>query len=343
MIYEEGLRMNRKFVIFFIIMLLIVIGFGTFYYLDKRVPLDPSSVGNSAGNLHNGGLFFEMDGKVYFSNASDNNCLYSMNVDESEPKRITTMGAKYINGADGFLYFYMDSTAKSSKVKGLGAATNQYGIYRCKASGRDQVCLHRDFCGELQLCGEYLYFQIKSDGALYKMKCDKSDLSMVTDQLVSPFCYDNGYIFYTGVTNDHNLHAMDTRSGDRESTILTGNFFFPVVQDGYIYYMNGDDNYSIWRASLTTGESQLVTSDRVDSFTLNNRSIYYSYSGSDAPALIRCDLNGANRTVLYNGIVNSINLTSQYVYFKVYGDDSLLYHMPLDGSAPASTFVVTSK
>jgi hypothetical protein len=27
----------------------------------------------------------------------------------------------------------------------------------------------------------------------------------------------------------------------------------------------------------------------------------------------------------------------------VFGDDSMLYHMPLDGSAPATTFVVLDK
>ncbi len=335
--------MNKKFVIFFIVMLLLIIGFGVFYYLDKRVPLDSTNVGNSAGNLHNNGLFFEMDGKVYFANASDNNCLYSMNVDETKPKRITTMGAKYISGADGFLYFYMDSTSKANKVKGLGAATNQFGIYRCKANGGDQTCLLRDFCGEIQLCGEYLYFQIKTDGTLNKMKCNKTDLSKVSDELVSPFCYNNGYIYYTGVNSDHNIHVLDTRSGDTESTVLTGNFFFPVVQNGYIYYMNGDSNYSIWRASLATGEKQLVTSDRVDCFTMNDRYIYYAFSNADAPSLRRCNLDGSEKVILFDGVVNSLNLTSKYLYFKVFGDDSLYYHMPLDGSAPAAPFIVTSK
>ena len=217
--------MNKKFIIVFIIILLAFGGFTAFYLLDKRVPLNPNAVGNSAGNLHNNGYFFEMGDKVYFANASDNNCLYSMNIDESKPKRLTTMGAKYINGADGFIYFYMDSTSKSSKVKGLGAATNQFGIYRCKADGGDQTCMLRDFCGETQLCGEYLYYQLKTGGgSLNKMKVNKSDPEMVADELVSPFCYDNGIIYYTGVKNDHNIHAMDTRTGNIHTKIVIPKF-----------------------------------------------------------------------------------------------------------------------
>ena len=339
-----GTKMNKKFIVVFILILLAFAGFTTYYFLDKAVPLNPDAVGNSAGNLHNNGLFFEMDGKVYFANASDNNCLYSMNADESKPKRLTTMGAKYINGADGFIYFYMDSTSRSSKVKGLGAATNQFGIYRCKANGSDQTCMLRDFCGELALCGEYLYFQLKTGGgSLNKMKVSKSDPIQVTDELVSPFCYDNGLIFFTGVNSDHNLHYLDTRTGDTQSTFLNGNYFFPVVQDGYIYYMNGDSNYSIWRASLSTGVPELVTSDRADCFTLDHNYIYYSFSNADAPSLRRCNLDGSDKVILFNGITNSLNLTSRYLYFKVFGDDTLYYHMPLDGSAAPSPFIVSTK
>ncbi len=336
--------MSRKMVLFLVILVLAIAGFTAFYIIDKRVPMDPANSGNTPGNLQNGGLFFEMDDKVFFANASDNNCLYSMNVDESKPKRITSMGVKYISGAEGFLYFYMDSTSKSSKVTGLGSASNQYGIYRCRADGSAQTCLLRDFCGEVQLCGEYLYYQVKTDGgSLHKIKCNKKDQSQVADEYISPVCYSDGVIYFSGVNDDHDIHAMYTTNGDMVTTFLQGHYFFPAVQDGYIYYLDGDANYSLWRTNLYSGEKQQVTSDRVDCFTLNNRHIYYAFSDADSPALRRCDLDGNNKTVLYNGIVNSINLTSRYVYFKVFGDDSMLYHMPLDGSAPATTFVVLDK
>ena len=335
--------MSKKAVLVFILILLLLTGAMTLYLLNKRVPMDPSNTGNIAGNLQNKGLFFEMDGKVYFANASDDNCLYSMNVDESQPKRLTTMGAKYISGADGFLYFYMDSTKKSSKVSGLGAATNQYGVYRCKADGSDQTCMVRDFCGELQLCGEYIYYQIKTeDGSLHRIKCNKQDEGKVLDELVSPVCYYNGTIYYTGVSKDHNIHTLNTATGS-EGSFISGSLFFPVAQDGFLYYLNGADNYSLWRAVLSTGEQQRIVPGRIDCFTLDNQNIYYSYVGSDNPSLRRCNLDGSNSIVLYQGIVNSINITSQYVYFKDYADDQLYYHIPLNLSSQAQPFIVKDK
>lgn len=56
-------------------------------YLINRIPENDISVtGNTAGNLNNKGLFAESEGKVYFSNAYDNGCLYSMNADETDLK-----------------------------------------------------------------------------------------------------------------------------------------------------------------------------------------------------------------------------------------------------------------
>lgn len=336
--------MNRKNMIFISLMLLVIACVVVFYILDHRIPMSDDDFGNTPGNLQNSGLFFEMDGKVFFSNASDNNCLYSMNPDESNPKRLTSMGAKYINGANGFLYFYMDSTKRSSNVTGLGAATNQYGIYRCKTNGRDQVCLHRDFCGELQLCGKYLYYQIKTDGgSLNKIRVDKKEQSKVSSEYISPVCYDDGIIYYSGVTNDHNIHALYTKEGDTTSDLINGYYFFPVVQDGYIYYLNGESNYSLWRTDLYSGSQQLVTSDRVDCFTLDSQHIYYSYSNADNPSLKRCNLDGSDPIVIYNGITNSINVTSQYIYFKVFGVDDYYYHIPIGLNAPASIFMPIGK
>lgn len=329
--------MNIRIAIGFLITGLLVVLLLVVYFLDQRVPRDPSDIGNSAGNLHNGGLVFEMDGKVYFANPSDSDCLYSMNLDETNPKRITSMRTKYISGANGYLYFYMDSTKKAGKVTGLGAATNQFGIYRCKVNGRNQECLNRDFCGEMQLCGEYLYYQTKTDsGSLDKIRVDKKNKSKVLDEMVSPVCYSNGVIYYTGVSSDHSIHALDTKAGDRTYDVLPGHLFFPVVTGGYIYYLNGDSNYSLWRTSLSTGETEIITSERCDNFTMNNQHIYYTYSNGLLSQLKRCDLDGSNQYILFQGVTNSLNLTSKYLYFKVYGNDNVMYHIPLDGSQGAS-------
>ena len=330
--------MSRRFIIGFVITGILIILVMTYYVLDNRIPMNESDTGNLAGNMQNGGLFFEMDNKVYFANPSDSFCLYSMDLDESNLKQLSSMNVKYITGANNMLYFYMDSTKNSGNVSGLGSVSNQYGIYRCRTNGKKQTCLLRDFCGELQLCGEYLYYQLKTDQTLNKMRVDKTNKSVVSDEMISPVCYDNQTIYFTGVTDDHGLHALHTNANDYITDVLSGYCFFPVVNSGYIYYLDGAQNYTLWRTSLLTSETENVTSDRVDCFTMNSQYIFYSTS-TDQGALKRCDLDGSNQYILYQGITNSLNLTSRYLYFKAYGSDDLIYHIPLDFSQGASLFM----
>lgn len=331
--------MNKKFLIVFSLLMIVMAVGMVFYLLGRKVPMDTSDSGNLAGNLQNEGLFFELDGKVYFSNSADSGCLYSMNVDESNQKRLTSMNTKYISGAHNYLYFYMDSTKTAKNVSGLGAASNQFGLYRCQTDGRRQTCVLRDFCGQVQLCGEYLYYQLKTNsGSLNKIRVDKKNNTKVADELISPVCYDKGMIYYTGVNDDHRIHVLNT-STDRSNDFLSGNLFFPVAMDNYLYYLNGDSSYSLWRANLLTGEVQLLTSERIDCFTMDHQYIYYSVSSATSPALKRCDLDGSNQYILYSGVTNSLNLTSRYLYFRVFGDDTTTYHIPVNGSAGASVFV----
>jgi len=333
--------MTKRTAVTFAIITLIIAFVVAAHVREQRIPMFPTDHGNTASNLHNSGLVFEMDGKVFFSNPSDNNCLYSMDVNESNPKRLTSMGVKYINGANGMLYFYMDSTHKSNNVTGLGSVTNQYGIYRCKTNGRNQTCLLRELCEEVQLCGEYLYYQVTPNGgSLEKIRVDQTNRSTVANEKISPVCYNNGTIYYTGVTSDHNIHTLQTTAGDAKGTAIEGNYFCPVVQGNYIYYMNGDDNYSLCRTNLASGEQEVIVSDRIDCFALNDAYIYYAFSSPTAPSLRRCNLDGSDTMILYNDVVNSINLSSKYVYFKVYGFDDVMYHMPLNGLSSASVFNV---
>lgn len=64
-----------------------VIVFQTFK--DYMFPNPEGTIGNTAGNLNNGGLFCQVDDKIYFSNAYDDNRLYVMNLDETGMKCLT--------------------------------------------------------------------------------------------------------------------------------------------------------------------------------------------------------------------------------------------------------------
>ncbi len=311
-----------------------------FSALHRRIPTNPDdTTGNTGGNLNNLGLFCEHDGRVYFANPKDNLCMYSMNPDESDLKQVTTMQVRYICAGGKFLYYYMDSFGTSLKGGGgLGAVSNQHGIFRSLTDGSSASCLVREYTGQMQLCGNSIYFQMPGSNGrtLDKISIRKGPAKTVLDDMIAPACYADGLIYYCGAYSDHALYTLDTLHGDTVSPVYNANMTAPLVHQSIVYYLDNENDYRLTRFSLITGETQVLTEDRVDSFNMNDNNLFYATSTTDTPALKCSRLDGSDPVVIAEGIYNRLNLTSRYLYFMPYDSETTLLHVPVDGSSPAA-------
>lgn len=306
--------------------------------LTGKVPMnDASTVGNTAGNLNNGGLFCESEGKVYFANAYDNNALYSMNADETEIIKLNGNSVASINAGGDYLYYYMES---STNGKGLGFMGRTAGIYRSDKNGKHVACLERTFAVTMQLCGSYLYYQdynTKTGTVLSKIKIDKSEKTEVADYVINPASYVNGLIYFNGTQDDHALYTLNT-ANDAISSIWPGNIWNPVFLDGYVYYMDVLNDYRLCRYNMSADVIEVLTNDRVDFFNIYSGYIYYQKSSKTEPALKRMYTDGSNPEVIASGVYENINITSQYVYFNQYGAPTPVYKTSTFGNVYVTTF-----
>lgn len=304
-----------------------------------KIPMNSvDTVGNTAGNLNNSGLFCESDGKVYFANAYDNYSLYSMNPDETEIKKLGGNQVSSINAGGNYLYYYMQSD--STKGKGLGYMGRTAGIYRSKKDGKQVQCLERTYSDIVQLCGSYLYYQAysnKSGMRLNKIKIDKSDKTTIANYAINPASYANGRIYYNGTQDNHDLYTLDTAT-DSMTSIWQGNVWNPVYIDGYIYYMDLSNNYGLSRYSLYDDVVERLTNDRVDYFNIYEYYIYYQTGGETAPALKRMYIDGSYLETVAEGVYENINITSQYVYFNKYNEPVPVYKTSTFGGIYVTTF-----
>lgn len=330
------MKKNWKALLILGIILLIPILSGILTILSGKVPHNDISVtGNTAGNLNNNGLFAESDGRVYFSNAYDNGCLYSMNADETDLKKLNSSPANSINVGGNYLYYFMNN---SSGGTGLGYVIRTYGIFRSKLNGKNITCLDRSAAINMQLSGDYLYYQRYNNNdftQLYKIKTDKSGNTLIYDGVINPAACYNGMIYFNGTESDHYLYALNTAT-DTISTVYQGNLWYPVYQDGYIYYMDVGEDYRLCRLSLSQNTVEVLTSDRVDAFNVDSQYIYYQRVNE--PALMRIALDGSSPEVVAEGVYSDINLTSAYAYFHAYGEDTPVYHTPVNGPVSVTTF-----
>lgn len=317
------------FIVLFVVMILI-----------GRVPMnDDYTIGNTPGNLNNGGYFCESDGKVYFANAYDNFGLYSMNPDETELEKLNSGAVSSINAAGKYLY-YAQISGGTGDDGSIGSAVRMAGIYRSNLKGKSVIGLDRCDIVSMQLCGNYLYYEKydKQIGtSLDKVRIDKKDRQTVAEGIINPNCYLDGRIYYNGTAEDHYLYALDV-STDNASVVWQGNIWNPIVQGGYVYYMDISENYRLCRYNLSNDVVEVLTNDRIDMFNVYDNYIYYQVSSSDSPALKRMLIDGSSQELIREGVYQNINITSQYVYFNTFHESIPVYKTPTYGPVNVTTF-----
>lgn len=312
-----------------IIAAILLIGAAVLLMLSQRIVMNPhGTVGNTAGNLNNNGLFCEYDGAVYFYNSNDGGGLFVMNPDESDIRRLNTLKVRNILVGGKYLYYYQYGSASSDSA--FGNALSMHTFARCKLNGGNSTALNTDLVLAGQLVDNYLYLLSNTGNGVsfYKTKIDNSETVVLADYTINPACAENGVIYYNGTQGDHYLYALNTAS-DVPYEVWRGNLWNPVLEGSYIYYMDVENNYRICRYSLSQNVIEVLTDDRADCFNVGGGYIYYQKNDQTAPQLKCMAADGSGVFVIAEGNYTNINMTSQYVYFQAFGNERTTYHSRL--------------
>lgn len=331
---------GKKAVIISLILVALLFA-GTFaanYHAGHISQNPPGTIGNTAGNLNNGGYYCESGDRVYFANWYDSGSLYSMNADETDIKKINNAEVQFINQAGNYLYYYQkDSQGASS----LGFVIHMSGLYRCQTNGEKILCLDKADCNTVALIDNTLFYEKAVEGndtrRLYKISTDKKNRQECTQFLVNPACASTGGLYYNGTVSDHSLYFYDADTGN-SNLIFEYDMWFPTLCDNYIYFLDTRNNYQLCRYALSSGQMDVLTTDRVDAFNVYGSYIYYQKNDKEHPALMRMFIDGTNQEIVANGNYSDINITSQYVYFRAFGTTEPIYHTPTSGPVSVSNF-----
>lgn len=316
-------------ILFCILIFLIIV------LLSGRVSMNPEgTIGNTAGNLNNDGLFCEYNGTVYFSNSYDGGSLYAMDPSEGNIRKLSVSNVRNLLAGGKYLYYFQIGATGSGGIENVRTVKS---FNRSSLDGDTATGLTRDVIVTAQLVDNYLYMLASTaDGpSFYKIKIDKSDKTMLANYQINPACAVDGTIYYNGTQTDHYLYALNT-TDDTVTELWKGNVWYPVVEGDYVYYLDVENDYRLCRYSFSQAVIEVLTDDRVDCFNVDYGYIYYQKNGA-TPQLKCMRTDGTDVMVIAEGNYTHINMTSQYVYFQEYGDDISLYHSPL-GSNGFSSF-----
>lgn len=332
--------MKRKIIAIFSIICIITVFIvtGIVVQLNQRIVKNPvGTVGNTAGNLYNGGLFCEDDGYVYFSNPYDTYALYRMRPNETEIEKLIQTETGSINAAGKYFYFYQKG---SGSGEGFGYMISTTGIYRAEKENPNKIeCLDRILSETMVLADNSIYYNTakQEEGVnLKKIDIDGENAEILLNYKVTPACVNNSAIYFNNTTD--NGHLMQLPLGSKNAAdILAEDVYMPIVDGTTVYYIDIHNNYALISYDMSSGEKTVLTTERTDTYNISDLFIYYQTAG-ETPQLKRISKDGAFSEVVADGAYHNINITSQYVYFQKFGVERPVYKTPVNGIVTVSTF-----
>lgn len=332
-------RHLKRFLVLLIIVLIIA-GGGAWYYFSERIYYnEEGTIGNTAGNLYNGGLFCELDGVIYFSNPSDDGALYSMSSDCTQVKKLSSDKVASINADEHYIYY---SRRNYTKETGSASFLNfrNTGIYRLtKKNGRLEL-LFDGVNGISCLYGNTIYYQhydTSTATQFYKVDIDAKNAGRVSTDALIPASVRGGILYYAGVLNDHYLHGMNLAQGN-DLIYSYDSCYLPIAMPGGIYYISLSDHYSIRRVGYDGSEPETLVSEFCSTYniTADEQYLFYQIDGGSDNRIAVLDLTTGVATTLIDGNFKQIHVTSKYVFFRDFADTTTYAYELADGSL--STF-----
>ena len=287
---------------------------------------DEGTVGNSAGNLYNGGLFCEIDGIIYFSNYKDDGALYSMNSDCTDVQRLSGDKAASINADSHYIYYSRRNYDKeNSSVNALDFYNS--GLSRMsRADGTLAMLTESVNCVSL-LYGNTLYYQHYDNEngiQLHRVDIDQKNAGRMSQDSLIPASVRDGVLYYSGVVFDHALHAMSLPAGI-DNVISEDYCYLPIAMPDYLYYIAPHDGYSLCRRDYEGGAPETLVADFCFTYNItpDERYLFYQIDGGKDNRIVQLDLTTGISTTLIDGNFKQIHITSKFAFFYDFIESSV--------------------
>jgi len=335
--------MSKKILRILIVMfgLTVIVIVALWIYSSGRTYFNEDTmVGNTSGNLYNGGLFCEKDNKIYFSNDVANGSLYAMNKDCTVFEELSLDKSVYINVDDNYVYYVRANDTRENIGDGFLMFYNT-GVLRITKNGNDFKSFTGSPGANLNLFGNFIYFQrydVDLGWYLYRYKIDDSMERLLLKDTVVPIMLKDNSLYYTGSAKDHNINAIDLDSFTSHP-IIKGNFQYPIYMGDYIYYIDLDDKYRICRMDLDGSNRTVIVDKRCFTYNITNsgKYLYYQVDNAKTNHIARINLETMKEEKILDGNYKQIHVTENYVFFKDF-DSTNTYIMSADGVNDVSTF-----
>lgn len=311
-------------------------------------PILSDNVGNTLGNLRNGGFVVEKDGWIYY--IKNGNKIFRIKTDGTEETKVADVkNARAINVVDSNIY-YVGSSDTSSDIH---SRSDSISIYKGSASGGFRSTLISE--DEDSFGKGYPYMQVIDNSVcyspnikfiskensnfyegFYKMNSNTRDSKQSSGEYFKSMAVENGFIYFTTL-GDNRIRKMPTAGNKKDDGTIDNKEIDlglkGIVRDvinGYIYYDDIDGNtYRI----KEDGTEKVKIVSIPDKFIIYGDWIYYVVPGTDNLYQLRkMKLDGTQDTGLNAYKVDNFAITGNWIYYRNSGNSNI-YRIKLDGTS----------
>ena len=272
-------------------------------------------LGNTAGNIVNGGYVTENENFFFWATLSEDK-IYKSNKDFSENKEIFEgkFGATELNVADGYIYF-------TDGIPGY--------LRKMTIDGKNGKILTFFNVENVIVSGERIYYKTieKEYGKETVYSCDLNGENQIFHtNNVSQFCIDGETIYYTKSDDGHSLWSIDLFGGNSRK-LNSEHTINPIFDNKYIYYTTAE-NFNIFRMNKESLQTECINDERCASINIYGDWIYYGANRYLGP-LCRMSKDGKIKEVLLDAPVAEINIVDNFVFYRLLENGAGRYRLDL--------------
>jgi len=293
-----------------------------------------NTIGNTNGNIINGGYAALQGNWIYYVNNSDSYKLYKIKTDGTGESKLSDDMPMYINVLGDWIYYSNDSDAGK--------------LYKIKTDGTGKTMLSEDAAYYVNAAGDWIYYKNNSDASrLYKIKTDGTKKTKVNDDMSYDISAAGDWIYYVNESDGYKIYKIKTDGTDK--TKLNDDTSYDInVADGWIYYQksitDSEDNsipnglYKI----KTDGTEETKLSDAVPYYINVVGDWIYFVNNSNSNKLYKIKTDGTVKTKLNDDNSSDINVAGDLIYCGIKGDPGKLYKLKADGTISSEKINDTS-
>lgn len=248
--------------------------------------------GNTSSNLANGGLLLHHENKLYFNHFGDNNSLYQMSVEGSEPELVREEVAYYLNSGEAWLYFI--------------SGTEDNAVVKMHFDGSGRRVVSTDSALTLQYQDGFLYYISRGGEGktedlyyLFRMTEDGKNRTPLLAQKVTQFYASGDALYFIG-QEDQCLYKAD-KDGSSPQKLYEGPVVNFVFYEKALYLIDAkEEKNQLWRIGTDGRNPKLITDEKLSAFNISDDTIYYgnTTTGAAMLELKKMNLDGTSREVL---------------------------------------------